>query len=65
VIETGQHSYLGICVIGSAEGIPRGSSESRDPQWYSRDQVLELIGSQSVFPLNVPMLLSYYSSRNR
>lgn len=60
VVETGQHSYLGIGVIGSADGTPRGSSESADPRWYSRDQILRLIGSGHIFPLNVPMLLSYY-----
>ena len=63
VVETGQHSYLGICVIGSAEGIPRESAESSDPQWYSRDQILGFIASHKCFPLNVPMLLSYYASR--
>lgn len=61
VIETGQHSYLGICVIGSAEGLPRSSSESSDPRWYSKAQVLDLIASHRIFPLNVPMLLSYYA----
>jgi hypothetical protein len=62
VVETGHHSYLGICVVGSAEGIPRASAESSDPQWYSKDQILELTAPHSVFPLNVSMLLSYYAS---
>ena len=65
VIETGRHSYLAICVICSAEGTLRPSSESCNPQWFSRDQVLQLISSASVFPLNVPMLLAYFGCRER
>lgn len=61
VVETGQHSYLAICIVGSADGAPRASAESSEPRWHSRDEVLHLIASHLVFPLNVPMLLSYYA----
>ena len=62
VVESGRHSYLGISVVGTAEGIPRASQESSDPRWYSKQQVIDLIASHAVFPLNVPMLLAYYVS---
>jgi 8-oxo-dGTP pyrophosphatase MutT (NUDIX family) len=63
VVETGQHSYLAICVIGSAEGTPTASAESSDPGWYSRAEVLDFISSHRIFPLNVPMLLAYYACK--
>jgi 8-oxo-dGTP pyrophosphatase MutT (NUDIX family) len=65
VVETGVHSYLAICVVGKADGAPRSSAESSDPSWYSEAEVLQLIDSQGIFPLNVPMLRGYYSSRRR
>jgi 8-oxo-dGTP pyrophosphatase MutT (NUDIX family) len=63
VVDTGQHSYLGIYVVGTADGVPRASTESSDPSWYSKEQILDLIKLHRVFPLNVPMLLSYYAER--
>lgn len=60
VSERGQHSYLAVCLVGTAEGVPRSSSESSDPRWYSREDTLRLIQEGRVFPLNVPMILNYY-----
>lgn len=60
VSEAGYHSYFAICLVGEASGHPRSSRESKDPGWFSRAQVIALINANAVYPLNVPMLLSYY-----
>ena len=58
--ETGQHAYLAVCLVGTAEGTPRASHESSEPRWFSQPEVLELIARDQVYPLNVPMILAYY-----
>lgn len=63
--ETGYHSYLAICVVGVADGKPRGSNESGTPTWYSRSSVAELLKKDQVFPLNVPMLYWYLDKQLR
>lgn len=60
VSETGHHSYVAVCLVGSAPGSPRPSDESTDPRWYAREEVVALIESDAIYPLNVPMLSAYY-----
>lgn len=60
VSEVGSHSYFAVCVVGRASGSPRSSDESSDPRWVARAEVIEMIHRNSVYPLNVPMLLEYY-----
>lgn len=62
VCESGVHSFLAVCIVGTAEGTPRGSEESTNPQWYGRTSILELLRSNRVFPLNVPMLQRFLST---
>jgi 8-oxo-dGTP pyrophosphatase MutT (NUDIX family) len=59
VSEAGEHSYLAVCLIGTAQGTERGSSESSSPSWHAREEVSELLASNRIFPLNVPMLRWY------
>lgn len=61
IVESGKHSYLAICVVCSAVGTLRSSIESTNPGWFAKDEVLEFIENDSVFPLNVPMLRFYYA----
>lgn len=60
VCQTGSFSYLAVCIVGTATGSARGSDESQDPRWYDREQVIAFIRASQVFPLNVPMLMSYF-----
>lgn len=63
VSETGYHSYLAVCLIGNADGSPRASSESSEPRWVSREEVITALSESDIYPLNVPMLVSYYGIR--
>ena len=60
VSEVGLHSYLSICIVGRASGSPRSSAESSEARWVTRAEVVSMINSNAVYPLNVPMLREYY-----
>ena len=56
VRETGYHSFMAVCLVGTASGTPRPSSEAENPAWYTSYEIKALIAEGNVFPLNVPML---------
>lgn len=59
VSEAGLRSYIAICLVVSAAGIPRGSLESSDPLWRDKISIENLLRDDRIFPLNVPMLRWY------
>ncbi|MET0622782.1 MAG: NUDIX domain-containing protein [Pyrinomonadaceae bacterium] len=54
------HDYVGIAVLVSAAGEPAASEESGGHRWVDREEVVKLISSGLVFPLNVPLLKAYF-----
>ena len=63
VSDVGLKSYLAVCLVGTAQGTPKASDESKSPSWYRREEVEKFIDEGKIFPLNVPMLLNYYENR--
>lgn len=56
VTESGDQAYMAVCIVGTATGEPRASTESNHPAWYDRPAVNRLLADERIFPLNVPML---------
>ena len=63
VSDIGLKSYLAVCLVGTAQGTPQASDESKSPSWYRREEVEKFIDEGKIFPLNVPMLLNYYEHK--
>jgi 8-oxo-dGTP pyrophosphatase MutT (NUDIX family) len=63
VVECGTASYFAVCLVGTASGKTKNTIEASDHTWIELNDILKLLDSSEVFPLNVPMLKKYLNDK--
>jgi 8-oxo-dGTP pyrophosphatase MutT (NUDIX family) len=54
-----QHNYLALVLLGTADGIAQDTSEAIEHRWVGRSELADVLKSERIFPLNVPMIEAY------
>jgi 8-oxo-dGTP pyrophosphatase MutT (NUDIX family) len=56
-------NHVGVAIIVSVAGSPVPTPEADNQQWYSDDQIRQLLAHGRIFPLNRPMLAEYLATK--
>lgn len=54
-----ENGFLGVALVGKAEGATRTTPEAKDHQWIKIEDLSSLLIGERIFPLNVPMIHAY------
>lgn len=54
-----ENGFLGVALVGKAEGATRTTPEAKDHQWIKVEDLAGLLAGERIFPLNVPMIHAY------
>jgi 8-oxo-dGTP pyrophosphatase MutT (NUDIX family) len=60
-----ESSFIGLGIIVTATGHPTDTSEASGHKWVTKNEAIELIEQEMMFPLNVPIVLNFFELEGR
>lgn len=58
-----ENQCIGLAVIATTSGHPVDTNEASDHRWLTHAEIAALIANNQVFPLNIPMIDKFFSTR--